>query len=48
MFELKPADGAIGAHVEAVSRCRAEFGALARTIEERLATAGENSSGGVT
>jgi hypothetical protein len=32
MFHLKPADGAIGAHVEAVSDCRNDFLALARKI----------------
>ena len=30
MFHLKPADGAIGAHVEAVPDCRNDFFALAR------------------
>lgn len=28
MFQLKPADGAVGAHFEAVGRCRADFDAL--------------------
>lgn len=40
MFELKPADGAIGAHVAAVSRCRSDFRKLAGTIEQRLAESG--------
>jgi chromosome partitioning protein len=39
MFELKPGDGAIGAHVEAVSRCRADFAALAKSIEDRVGKA---------
>lgn len=36
MFELKPADGAIGAHVDAVNRCRHDFNELAQAIERRL------------
>jgi chromosome partitioning protein len=32
MFHLKPADGAIGAHVEAVKDCRNDFRALARKV----------------
>lgn len=32
MFSLKPADGAIGSHLEAVSRCREDFHQLARRI----------------
>lgn len=32
MFELRPADGAIGAQMDAVRRCRDDFEALARTI----------------
>ena len=32
MFELKPADGAIGAHFEAVRQCRADFLRLATAI----------------
>jgi hypothetical protein len=35
MFDLKPADGAIGSHAALVERCRREFRALA----ERLASA---------
>ena len=35
MFHLKPADGAIGAHMEAVKDCYLDFRALARTISER-------------
>jgi len=37
IFQLKPADGAIGAHVAAVEECRKDFQRLAR----RLATATE-------
>lgn len=37
MFQLKPADGAIGAHVEAVSACYRDFLNLARKL---AATAG--------
>ncbi|MEX1367072.1 MAG: ParA family protein [Nannocystaceae bacterium] len=36
MFHLKPADGAIGAHVNAVERCRADFERLAGRLLERL------------
>ena len=36
MFHLKPADGAIGAHVQAVDAARKEFQGLARTIAGRL------------
>ena len=32
IFALKPADGAIGAHVEAVRSCYGDFLALARKI----------------
>ncbi len=32
MFHLKPADGAIGAHVEAVRSCRSDFLSLARKV----------------
>jgi hypothetical protein len=32
MFHLKPVDGAIGAHVEAVRDCRNDFLQLARRI----------------
>ncbi len=35
MFFLKPADGALGGHVEAVRSCYRDFEALARTIAER-------------
>ena len=41
MFHLKPADGAIGAHMEAVLRCREEFERLSSSI---LARADELSS----
>lgn len=36
MFELTPADGAIGSTVVAVERCRVEFEDLARTLAQRL------------
>ena len=36
MFMLKPADGAIGAHVSAVQRCYKDFSALASKIESRI------------
>ncbi len=32
IFQLRPADGAIGAHMDAVQRCRADFDRLARVI----------------
>jgi hypothetical protein len=32
MFNLKPADGAIGAHVEAVTNCYKDFHALAKKV----------------
>lgn len=32
IFQLRPADGAIGAHMDAVQRCRWDFSRLARTI----------------
>jgi cellulose biosynthesis protein BcsQ len=35
MFELKPADGAIGAHFEAVQSCRRDFEQLAATVASR-------------
>lgn len=35
MFDLKPADGAIGGHTRAVLNCRDDFRALARTIALR-------------
>jgi chromosome partitioning protein len=35
MFHLKPADGAIGAHVQAVQSCYTDFQALAYAIAER-------------
>ncbi len=37
MFQLKPADGAIGAHFQAVQRAYWDFDALAREIVERTA-----------
>lgn len=40
MFHLKPADGAIGAHVEAVKDCRADFADLARRIRARVGSGG--------
>lgn len=36
MFQLRPGDGAIGAHMDAVRRCRQEFAALATEIMRRL------------
>jgi len=36
MFRLKPADGAIGAHVKAVQECYKDFRRLSRRIRERL------------
>lgn len=39
MFHLKPADGAIGAHVQAVQDCYKDFRALAITIAERSGVA---------
>jgi len=36
IFQLRPADGAIGAHTQAVSRCRSDFRALAERLLERL------------
>ncbi|MCG5541874.1 MULTISPECIES: hypothetical protein [unclassified Halorhodospira] len=35
MFHLKPADGAIGAHVQAVTNCYRDFRGLAQAIEQR-------------
>jgi cellulose biosynthesis protein BcsQ len=35
MFHLRPADGAIGAHMDAVKRCRQDFATLSRAILER-------------
>ena len=35
MFALKPADGAIGGHANAVADCRRDFMGLARTVAER-------------
>ena len=35
MFKLKPADGAIGGHANAVADCRADFVVLARAVAER-------------
>jgi chromosome partitioning protein len=37
MFRLKPADGAIGAHVQAVQDCYKDFQELARQILSRIA-----------
>jgi hypothetical protein len=39
MFELKSADGALGAHLTAVQRCREDFENLARKIAERCGLA---------
>lgn len=35
MFHLKPADGAIGAHVQAVQNCYRDFRALAAEVAGR-------------
>ena len=37
MFALKPADGAIGGHVNAVRGCYRDFRALAREVARRCA-----------
>ena len=37
MFQLRPGDGAIGAHMDAVLRCRMDFKRLARKILRRAA-----------
>jgi cellulose biosynthesis protein BcsQ len=39
MFALKPADGAIGGHAQAVQDCYRDFRALARTVAERCGVA---------
>jgi hypothetical protein len=39
MFSLRPADGAIGAHAQAVRDCYRDFRALARTIAQRCGVA---------
>lgn len=39
MFALRPADGAIGNHAEAVMLCRGDFERLARAIAERIGVA---------
>lgn len=39
MFMLKPADGAIGAHTQAVARCRQEFTQVAEVIASRIGAA---------
>lgn len=41
MFDLRPADGAIGAHMEAVVRCREDFEALCRSLLGRVALFGD-------
>jgi len=40
MFDLKPADGAIGAHTKAVLRCRQEFAELAEALLLAISGAG--------
>ncbi|MCU0226186.1 MAG: ParA family protein [Bryobacterales bacterium] len=40
MFHLKPADGAIGAHVEAVRDCRVDFERLARRVASAIGLEG--------
>ena len=37
MFDLKPADGAIGAHVESVQGCYRDFEALAKRLAQEIA-----------
>lgn len=37
MFHLRPGDGALGAHLSAVERCRADFDSLSRKIDDALA-----------
>ncbi len=39
MFALRPADGAIGGHANAVQACYRDFRALARKIAERCGMA---------
>lgn len=41
MFQLRPADGAIGAHMDAVQRCHADFKNLANRIAERCGIVSE-------
>jgi hypothetical protein len=36
VFSLKPADGAIGAHGEAVRKAHEDFAALASRLEDRV------------
>lgn len=45
IFLLKPADGAIGAHQQAVQRVYADFVGLARRIQEAMAGAGASQAG---
>jgi cellulose biosynthesis protein BcsQ len=44
MFHLKPADGAIGAHMDSVLRCREDFEHIARSILERADALSSESS----
>ncbi len=46
MFQLRPADGAIGAHMDAVQRCRADFDRLARMILRRATAESEGHDAG--
>jgi hypothetical protein len=39
MFHLKPADGAIGAHMDAVRRCGDDFRNLAQNVLDGMARA---------
>jgi len=39
MFHLRPADGAVGSHMDAVRRCREDFETLANSILSRMNTA---------
>jgi len=36
MFHLKPADGAIGSHVEAVANCYEDFSSLAERLSKEI------------
>ena len=44
MFYLKPADGALGAHIYAVQSCFGDFEKLAKSIAERVGITLNDSS----
>lgn len=44
MFHLRPADGAIGAHMDAVLRCREDFDRLVRAMLDRMETLGHRAA----